>query len=79
MFFNPSKYFLFLCSSLLVVVASLSQKCEASILSRLENITEDIVEFTVNDSEPSLKYCFDSDSVQSLFKKTKCSHLSLQL
>jgi len=79
MFFNPSKYSLFLCSSLLVVVALLSQKCEASILSQLENITEDIVEFAINDSEPSLKYCFNSDDVQSLFKKIKCSHLSLQL
>jgi len=78
-FFNSSKYSLFLCSSLLVVVASLSQKCEASILSQLRDITEDIVEFAVNDSEPSSKYCFDFDNVQSLFKKIKCSHLSLQL
>jgi len=76
-FFNSFRYFLFLCSSLLVVIASLNQKCEASILSQLRNITEDIVEFVVNDSEPSLKYCFDSDNVQSLFKKIKCSHLSL--
>jgi len=78
-FFNPSRYSLFLCSSLLVVVALLSQKCETSILSQLENITEDIVEFVINDSEPLSKYCFDSDNVQSLFKKIKCSHLSLQL
>ncbi len=66
-FFNFFRYFLFFNLSSLVVVASLSQKCKTFILLWLENFTEHIVELIINDDKFLLKYCFDFNSVQSLF------------